>query len=236
MSADQGSWAYTAWIALVLAVVLPPLWIVLLLTPDERRAHSLVRRCARLVVRLAGCKVCVRGQEHLERQGAVMLVANHASMADAAFLLAAVGIDFQFIANHQHARYPILGLAVRKSSFHIVDRGSWRGRAQCGRAMVDALRSGRSLLVFPEGTTSDTGRMLPFRNGAFRAAARSGSAIVPIAISGTRHMFPASGKLRRSRIDVDILLPLPAPPDTRNGILAAREAAAAAIAARVASC
>jgi len=52
--------------------------------------------------------------------------------------------------------------------------------------MVDALAGGRSLLVFPEGTTADDGTMLPFRNGAFRAAARTASPVVPIAIRGTR--------------------------------------------------
>lgn len=233
MSADEGSWIYTAWVVLVLAILLPPLWLALLLVPDGARAHRLVRRCARLVVSLTGCDVHVHGEEHLKNQGRVMLVANHSSMADAAFLLAALPIDFRFIANHMHARYPILGLAIRRASHHIVDRGSWRGRAECGRAMVDALRGGGSLLVFPEGTTAADGHMLPFRNGAFRAAAKSGSPVVPIVISGTRRMFPPSGKLRRSRIDIEILPALSAPRDTREGIVTAREASASAIAARV---
>ena len=162
-----------------------------------------------------------------------MLVSNHASLADAPFLLAALPIDFHFIANHLHAKYPIVGLIVRAASHHIVDRASWRGRAECGRAMVDALRGGGSLLVFPEGTTSGDSRMLPFRNGAFRAAAESGSPIIPIAISGTRRMFPPSGRLRRSRIDIEILPALSAPRDTRDDIVAAREAASGAIAARL---
>jgi 1-acyl-sn-glycerol-3-phosphate acyltransferase len=231
VSADEGSWIYTAWVALVLAVLLPPLWVVLRLVADGSRARRLVRACARLVVRLTGCDVHLRGREHLEKAGRVMLVSNHASMADAAFLLAALPIDFQFIANHLHARSPILGLAIRRASYHVVDRGSWRGRAECGRAMVDALRGGGALLVFPEGTTPVDGKMLPFRNGAFRAAAKSGSRVVPLAIRGTRQMFPPSGKLRRGRIDIEILPALPTPADTRDGIVAARDTAVRAIAA-----
>ncbi len=88
--------------------------------------------------------------------------------------------------------------------------------------------------MFPEGRTSPDARLLPFRNGAFRAAAKSASPIVPIAISGTARMCPASGKLRRGRIEIQILHPHPPPRDTREGILEAREAAALAIAASLA--
>jgi 1-acyl-sn-glycerol-3-phosphate acyltransferase len=161
------------------------------------------------------------------------VVSNHVSMADAVFLLAALPADVQFIANHVAARYPIVGIAVRRASYFIVDRGSWRGRAECGRAMVEALTQGQSLLVFPEGTTADEGGMLPFRSGAFRAAAKSRRPIVPVVIRGTRRMFPASGRLTRTQIDVDILPPLPTDGNGRTAVTAVRDAAAAAIAARL---
>ena len=232
MSDAQGSKIYTAWIVLVLAVLLPPLWVALRLMPEGRRARALVRRCARLVVACTGCQVRLRGQELVAALPHAMFVSNHTSMADAVFLLAALPVDVQFIANHSSARYPILGLAIRRASYFIVDRGSWRGRAQCGQAMVAALKGGHSLLVFPEGTTADAG-MLPFRIGAFRAAAHSGSTIVPIAITGTRMMFPSSGWLSRARIDIEILPPLSTTGVTREAVAEVRDAAAAAVARRL---
>ena len=233
MSDAQGSKIYTAWIVLVLAVLLPPLWVALRLMPEGRRARALVRRCARLVVACTGCQVRLRGQELVAALPHAMFVSNHTSMADAVFLLAALPVDVQFIANHSSARYPILGLAIRRASYFIVDRGSWRGRAQCGQAMVRALSSGHSLLVFPEGTTADAGGMLPFRSGAFRAAAQSGSAVVPIAITGTRTMFPSSGWLSRARIDIEILPPLASMGNGREAVAALRDASVAAVAQRL---
>lgn len=233
MSDAQGSKVYTAWIVLVLAVLLPPLWVALRLVPEGRRARAMVRRCARAVVACTRCRVTLRGQEHVAALEHGMFVSNHSSMADAAFLLAALPVDVQFIANHTSARYPILGLAVRRASYFIVDRGSWRGRAECAKAMVTALKGGHSLLVFPEGTTAEAGGMLPFRSGAFRAAAQSGSMIVPIAITGTRTMFPASGWLSRARIDIEILPPLLTKGATREAVAEARDAAAAAVAKRL---
>lgn len=229
-----GSLLFTLRVAAVLGALLPPLWLVLLVTGDERKAHRRVQRCARMVVRFAGCRVQVSGLEHLPRAGHAMLVANHASLADAAVLLAALPVDFRFIANHVFADYAILGAAIRRASHHIVDRGSWRSRAECAASMVDALAAGRSLLVFPEGTTADAGTMLPFRSGAFRAAARSASPVVPIAIRGTRDMFRSGQRLlSQAPVAIEVLSPILPTDASRSGVTRLRDAAASAIRSRV---
>jgi 1-acyl-sn-glycerol-3-phosphate acyltransferase len=231
---SRPSGLFTLRVALVLGVLLPPLWLLLCFTRDERRAHRLVQRCARSVVWLAGCRVRVTGVNSLPRSGSAMLVANHASLADAAILLAAVPADFRFIANHVFADYPILGAAIRRASHHIVDRGSWGSRAACARAMVSALEGGRSLLVFPEGTTGNGVRMLPFRSGAFRAAARSSRPVVPVAIRGTREMFaPGRWMLSQVPVEIEVLAPIFPADSTREGVIRLRDAAASAIAARL---
>jgi 1-acyl-sn-glycerol-3-phosphate acyltransferase len=227
---SRPSWVYTAWVAMVLVVLVTPLWAVLLLLRDGPLAQRLVQRCARWVVWFTGCPVRVTGAERLQQTGPRMLVANHASLADAAVLLSALPIEFAFVANHVFAGYPVIGLAIRRASHHIVDRDSWRGRAECGTAMVDGLRAGHSLLVFPEGRTSG-GALHPFRNGAFRAAVQAGCPIVPIAIRGTRDVFPASYRLCRGSIDIEILPAIVPGDDTREAVRAVRDAAAASIAA-----
>jgi len=201
---------------------------------DEHRAFELVRGCARRVLQLGGCRVRVLNAEGLLNQGSVMLVSNHVSMADAAVLLAALPIDFRFVAGHGYAAYPLLGAAIRGASANIVNRGSWRSRADSGQAMVDALAGGRSLLVFPEGTTADDGTMLPFRNGAFRAAARTARPVVPIAIRGTREMLPPDTmRLSNVPVEIEILPALIAEAHTREAIFDLRDRAVAAIRARV---
>lgn len=230
----RGSILFTLRVALSLIVLLPVLRLRLALSTDEARAHALVRRCAQSVLRLAGCRVHLTNVDRVPQHGHIMLVSNHVSLADAAVLLACVPGDFRFVANHVFAQYPVLGAAIRATSAHIVDRGSWRSRAECGDAMTGNLADGRSLLVFPEGTTADDGRMRPFRNGAFRAAARSQRPIVPLAISGTREMFPSGAwLLSNTPVAIDVLPPLEAADATRESIADLRNRTAAAIAAQV---
>ena len=165
-----------------------------------------------------------------------MFVSNHVSIADAAVLLAALPLDIRFVANHVYAQYPILGPIIRVASANIVNRGSWRSRGDSGQAMQAGLAAGRSLLVFPEGTTSDTGEMLPFKSGAFRAAARTGCPVVPIAVTGTRELMPAnSWLLANVPVAVDVLPPLAASDATREEVAALTERSADAIRAALLS-
>ncbi len=178
----------------------------------------------------SGIQVRVSHPEHLPPDGASMLVSNHVSLADAAVLVAALPFDVRFVANHIYAQYPILGPIVRGASANIVNRASWRSRADSGEAMQQALASGRSLLVFPEGTTSGSGAMLPFRSGAFRAAARAGRPIVPIVLSGTRELMPTNRwLLANASIVIEVLPPVAATDATREGIATLTAQAAAAI-------
>lgn len=228
----QGSWLFTVRVGLVLAALLPPLRLRLALARDDARAYRLVRDCARRVVTLSGCRVSVEHAERVPSGLPVMFVSNHVSLADAAVLLATLPFDIRFVANHVFAKYPLLGAAIRAASAHIVDRGSWRSRAECGETMTESLAAGQSLLVFPEGGTSDDGRLRPFRRGAFQAAARTGRTIVPIVIRGTRDMFPPDTYvLANARVSVDILDPLIARDGTREGVadLLTRTAAAISI-------
>ncbi|MEQ1730630.1 MAG: lysophospholipid acyltransferase family protein, partial [Vicinamibacterales bacterium] len=143
---------FTVRVAVVLAVLLPLLRVRLFFVRDAQDAHQLVRRCARRVMVLCRIDVQVLHPERMPQDGASMLVSNHVSIADAAVLLGALPFDVRFVANHIYAQYPILGPIIRGASANIVNRGSWRSRADSGQAMQDALASGRSLLVFPEGT------------------------------------------------------------------------------------
>ena len=229
---SRGSIIFTARVVVVLAVLLPPLWLRLLVTRREQDAFAQVQRCARRVVRALGCRIELRSAGRVPDGETVMFVSNHASIADAAVLIAVLPYDLRFVANHIFAQYPLLGPAIRGASANIVDRGSWRSRADSGRAMVDALARGQSLLVFPEGTTADAGGLLPFRSGAFRAAARTGRRVVPIALRGTRAMMPAGKRLLvNAPVVVEVLEPIAAEGAERDSIARLRDESAAAIAA-----
>ena len=215
----------TARAAVAFVLLLPPLVLLLALMRDADRGGALVRRFTRWGLRIAGIDAEVRHGERIPHGGAV-LVANHESLADAVVLVGLLPGAPRFVAGHQWAGYPLIGTAIRRACCHIVDRGSYRSRAECGQVMEAVVRDGTTLFVFPEGTFLDTPGLLPFRSGAFRAAARSGRPIVPLVIRGTRALLPANTfRLRRARVVVDVLDPLRPGGDTRTDVSALRDAA-----------
>jgi 1-acyl-sn-glycerol-3-phosphate acyltransferase len=87
-------------------------------------------------------------------------------------------------------RIPLLGYAIRMGGFIPVERGRAESRRQALEEGIDRLRNGLSLLVFPEGTRSPDGALLPFRPGPFTIAIETQVPIVPITITGTRAILP----------------------------------------------
>jgi fatty-acyl-CoA synthase len=205
---ERGSLFFSARVLFVLVVLLPPFWVRVALSPAGGSVDRIVRTWARRALRWSGCRVTISGAEHLERAPCALLVANHSSVIDSVVLMASVPARFRFVANHLAATRPFIGLAVRKAGHLIVDRGSAASRAACGRAMIEALRAGTSLMVFPEGTRAAEA-LLPFQIGAFRVALAAGRPVVPIAIVGTRQVLPRRLRLLRpAPITVTVLPPI----------------------------
>jgi 1-acyl-sn-glycerol-3-phosphate acyltransferase len=88
-------------------------------------------------------------------------------------------------------KIPLLGTAMRMGKYIPVSRGNSREDAQRSvEAAADALNSGLHIMVFPEGTRSPDGKLLPFKKGAFFLAEETGAPIIPVVISGTERMMP----------------------------------------------
>ncbi|MDE3154655.1 MAG: AMP-binding protein [Acidobacteriota bacterium] len=209
LAATIGSVAYTAWVLLLLGATLPVLWIVLRLRPAGRAADRAARGWARTLLRAAGCRVRVRGAGHLRAGGPVILAANHASYIDPIVLMAALPVEFRFAAKQALTAYPMIGLVIRRCGYLTIDKADLAGRLAGADRLVRTTGDGLPLLVFPEGTFVRAPGVLPFRLGAFRAAAEAGLPVVPVAIAGTRHILPdGTWRLRRGRIDIEIGAPI----------------------------
>lgn len=164
-----------------------------------------MRTWCRSILRLAGCPVRVDGIEHLRTAGPAILTANHSSYLDAVVLLAALPVEFVFVAKRELLGSPIVGTVIRKVGHLPVERRDPGQSAADAERATERLRAGVSLLFFPEGTFLRGPGLLPFRLGAFRAAVETGRPVVPIGMRGTRDILPANAwRPRRGAITVTV--------------------------------
>ncbi|HJN45856.1 MAG: AMP-binding protein [Vicinamibacterales bacterium] len=188
--------AYTTYIVILLLVLVPPLWGLVRMS-GRRVARGLLSRFSRLIVAVSGCRLTVSGLEHLRDLGPAIFVANHASYLDVLVMLAVLPRNLRFAAKARLATYPVLGTVIPRAGYIAIEKTKLTEQVEGADEVSAALGAGESMFVFPEGTFVRSPGLLPFRLGAFRAAAETGRSLVPVAISGTRHIFPAGTLLLR---------------------------------------
>jgi 1-acyl-sn-glycerol-3-phosphate acyltransferase len=186
-----------AYLGLVLLLTVPPLWLLVLVAPSGAFADRAARRWCRLVLAMSGCPLRVEGENHLATRGPAILAVNHASYLDVVVLLAALPVDFRFVAKRELIATPLVGQVIRKVGHLTVERGQASRSVADAERITSALREGLSVLVFPEGTFVRAPGILPFRLGGFKAAMDTGCPVVPITIRGARTILPADTWLPR---------------------------------------
>ncbi len=155
--------------------------------------------------------VRVVGREKLHESGPTVLVANHLSLVDI-LVLFRLQSHFRWVSKVENFRVPCVGWNMRLCGYIPLRRGDAKSiqamMRQCDRAIAD----GNSILMFPEGTRSSSGRLRSFKPGAFQIAARNGIPIQPIIIRGTAEALPKRGFVLRGRhaISIEVLDVIPA--------------------------
>ena len=225
-------WVYTLWGWTVFCSIAVLASLAILVIPGEDRCRRCARAASRLIFRLGGARPAVSGIEHLPGEPCV-IAANHASFADGLLLCAVLPIRFRLIVKREMRHTPLAGRMLSRIGTVFVDREQGAGRIADIRRLLKAARAGQSLAIFPEGTFRPQPGLLPFRSGAFAAAAAGELPVVPVAISGCRQLLPSGSWLfTPSRISVRFLPPLRAAGHGRRSTQAERlsEACRAAMA------
>jgi fatty-acyl-CoA synthase len=200
---------YTGYAGVLLLLTLPALWALVFLLPAGRAVGWLVRAWCRLVLRLAGCPLRIKGLENLPPAGPTVLTANHASYIDSVVLSAALPGDVRFVAKRELVTTPLIATVIRKGGHLTVERTDLSHSVADVERVTEVLRSGASLLFFPEGTFLRPAELLPFKLGAFKAAVEARCPVIPLAIGGTREILPAyEWLLRPGPITISIGSPI----------------------------
>lgn len=188
---------YTGYILGLVLVAVPVVWALVAASRRTTTVRRWLTRFSRFVVAASGCPLQVTGLEHVRRLGPAIFVANHASYFDVVVILATLPANLRFAAKGRLAQYPVLGTIIAKAGYIAIHRTKLTEQMEGADDVSGALADGESMFVFPEGTFVRAPGLLPFRLGAFRASAESGRPVVPIALAGTRHIFPAGTLLLR---------------------------------------
>jgi len=134
-------------------------------------------------------KLNISGAENIDKKRAYIIIANHQSLADIV-LAYQTKMQFKWVAKESLFKIPFVGWSMSLAKHIKLERGSFGSIKKVYREAAVWLRSGVSVLFFPEGTRSQTGKMGDFNNGAFKLAIKEHMPILPVLIEGTGTAIP----------------------------------------------
>lgn len=164
-------------------------------------------------------RVTVKGAENLPESGAFLLVGNHISMYDPiAQLRVLKDRKLVFVTKPEIMKIPVAAPALRRCGFMEIDRENPRKAIPTINRMTEFLKRGRSVAVYPEGTRSKTGELLPFHAGVLKPAITAGAPVVLCRVSGTENVHK-NAPFRKTPVTVEFLRTIPAGEFTKSSLL-----------------
>lgn len=139
--------------------------------------------------------VKVEGRENLDCKTSYVFLANHQGAFDIFLIYGFLGRNFKWMMKQSLRKIPLVGKACASAGFIFVDRSSPRMIYKTIKHAEKVLTGGTSLMVFPEGRRTFTGRMNEFKKGAFFIADQLQLPVVPMTINGSFDVLPRTGKL-----------------------------------------
>ncbi|MCR5420754.1 MAG: 1-acylglycerol-3-phosphate O-acyltransferase [Lachnospiraceae bacterium] len=186
---------FSALFLLLFLIVTLPLELILFIIgkfnlPLRDRLSLVCVKFGFSTVRLfSGARVIVNGLENIPEDTSCLFVGNHNSYFDIIISYTLMKRPTGYIAKKEMEKYPSLNVWMYYIRCLFIDRTDVKQGMKTILKAVEYLKSGVNIFVFPEGTRSKDGKMLPFKEGSMKMAEKSGCPIIPVAISNTANMF-----------------------------------------------
>jgi fatty-acyl-CoA synthase len=199
---------YGVYALAMFALLLIPLWLVILSARDRQRAARYLRSGTRLMLFASGVPVRVIEAEllaRLEKSGPCIFAPNHSSYLDILVALSILPAGARFVVKGEIDKMPFFGTMARRSGQFTFDRGDPQARIRQTKAVSAALANGESVVIYPEGTFTAFTGIRPFQLGTFKAAVDTERPICPVALRGAREIWRDQSYLPRpGRVTVTI--------------------------------
>ncbi|MDF2672576.1 MAG: 1-acyl-sn-glycerol-3-phosphate acyltransferase [Clostridiales bacterium] len=178
-----------------------------------------VRLWARALVKLAGGKISVIGEENIPKDRSVVFISNHQGNFDIPILLGYINKPKAFIAKIETKKLPLISSWMREMKCVFMDRKDIRQSVQAINDGAEILREGYSLVIFPEGTRSKGENIGEFKHGSFKLATKAGVPIIPVTIKGSYKMMEQTKFIiRPGKVEIIISKPIETDNLTRDEI------------------
>lgn len=169
-------------------------WIIGKFKPRWRDVSSLriVQGAFWVVIFLSGVKLTVIGEENVPKDEPVLFIGNHRSYFDIVLTYARCRNLTGYIAKKEMLKIPLLSRWMKLLHCQFLDRSDIREGLKVILQSIEEVKNGVSIMVFPEGTRSENASeldLLPFHDGSFKIATKSGCPIVPVAITNSSALF-----------------------------------------------
>jgi 1-acyl-sn-glycerol-3-phosphate acyltransferase len=204
---------YCLKLVVIAAVTLPATILTMfigLFDPYGNHAYSISRFWTWMVITIGGVSLKVHGLNHIDPKRQYIFMVNHQSHIDIPILAQSLsGFQLRWIAKRELLRIPFFGWALWASKHITVDRSDRFDALGALQKARERMKGGISIVVFPEGTRSSGGKLLPFKRGGFLLAAKTQTAIVPVTINGSDSILPKGDwRIRRGEVEVAVGEPI----------------------------
>lgn len=167
--------------------------------------HKTTTKWAQSIMNLSGAKIDIIGLENIPKDKTILFVSNHQSNFDIPLLMGCIDVPKGFIAKKELESWPFISTWMKYLNCIFMDRSNLRKSAQSIVEGIKLLKSGYSMVVFPEGTRSKGKAIGEFKAGSFKLATKSKCTIVPVTINGTYKLLEQNnGRVKSAPVELVI--------------------------------